>query len=293
MTFEQLNYFISIVENGTYFNASEHLHISQSNLSKQIIKLEKELDINLFDRRYRSAHLTEAGKTFYNDVLKVIHQYNIALDNINSYKQLNDQKLHVGTLPIQTQYNLTPIFKDFEKNNPEIQLVIDEVEDEKLLEGLNQDKYDIVLARENMLNPKHYDIYHTAEDELVVVISSAHKLSKYRKLNFNQLSGENFILMNPYTYIYHLCIQEIKKHNIDANIIRTARVESIIGSVALNEGISLLPRRNFNIFNPGNLNTIPLEPSIKLSVVLTKKKNRASTTAVKKFIKFFNNASML
>ncbi|MEO2601366.1 MULTISPECIES: LysR family transcriptional regulator [Clostridium] len=292
MTFEQLKYFIAIVENGTYFNASESLHISQSNLSKQIIKLEKELNIDLFDRRLRSASLTDAGRLFYNDATILINQYNIALNNISNYKKFNDEKLHIGTLPIQTQYNLTSIFNEFKKDNPEINLTIDEVEDEKLLEGIKMDEYHIILARENMLNPKYYDIYPIAKDELVVVLPLGHKLSKYSQLNFNQLSGENFILMNPYTYIYQLCMNIIEEYNISANVVRTARTESIIGAVALNEGISLLPKKNIEIFHHKNLVTVPLNHNIELSVIAAKKKTRANTPALNKLIKFIENFSI-
>lgn len=292
MTFEQLKYFIAIVENGTYFNASESLHISQSNLSKQIIKLEKELNIDLFDRRLRSASLTDAGRLFYNDATILINQYNIALNNISNYKKFNDEKLHIGTLPIQTQYNLTSIFNEFKKDNPEINLTIDEVEDEKLLEGIKMDEYHIILARENMLNPKYYDIYPIAKDELVVVLPLGHKLSKYSQLNFNQLSGENFILMNPYTYIYQLCMNIIEEYSISANVVRTARTESIIGAVALNEGISLLPKKNIEIFHHKNLVTVPLNHNIELSVIAAKKKTRANTPALNKLIKFIENFSI-
>ncbi|MFR2886888.1 MAG: LysR family transcriptional regulator [Clostridium butyricum] len=292
MTFEQLKYFIAIVENGTYFNASESLHISQSNLSKQIIKLEKELNIDLFDRRLRSASLTDAGRLFYNDAIILINQYNIALNNISNYKKFNDEKLHIGTLPIQTQYNLTSIFNEFKKDNPEINLTIDEVEDEKLLEGIKMDEYHIILARENMLNPKYYDIYPIAKDELVVVLPLGHKLSKCSQLNFNQLSGENFILMNPYTYIYQLCMNIIEEYSISANVVRTARTESIIGAVALNEGISLLPKKNIEIFHHKNLVTVPLNHNIELSVIAAKKKTRANTPALNKLIKFIENFSI-
>ena len=38
MTFDQIQYFIAIAESNTYFDAAEELNISQSALSKQIIK---------------------------------------------------------------------------------------------------------------------------------------------------------------------------------------------------------------------------------------------------------------
>lgn len=271
MNFEQLTYFIAIVENDTYFNAAEYLHMSQSNLSKQIIKLENELAIDLFDRSYRSAVLTDAGRLFYNDALQLIDQYHKVLQHIDDYKKSNEQNLHIGTLPIQTQYNLTSIFNRFKNQNPNIHISIDEVEEYDLIIGLNQDKYDIIIARENMINSKQYDTYPIAEDELVVVLPSSHKLAAHSTLDFNLLSGENFILMNPYTSIYKLCIQQIKKYNIDANIVGTARTESIIGAVSFNEGISLLPKSNFEIFNHKNVVNIPFTNPIRLSVVIAKK----------------------
>ncbi|MDU1005877.1 MAG: LysR family transcriptional regulator [Clostridium butyricum] len=286
MNFEQLTYFIAIVENDTYFNAAEYLHMSQSNLSKQIIKLENELAIDLFDRSYRSAVLTDAGRLFYNDALQLIDQYHKVLQHIDDYKKSNEQNLHIGTLPIQTQYNLTSIFNRFKNQNPNIHISIDEVEEYDLIIGLNQDKYDIIIARENMINSKQYDTYPIAEDELVVVLPSSHKLAAHSTLDFNLLSGENFILMNPYTSIYKLCIQQIKKYNIDANIVGTARTESIIGAVSFNEGISLLPKSNFEIFNHKNVVNIPFTNPIRLSVVIAKKNTRVTTPALKKLIEF-------
>ena len=43
MTFEQLECFIYAVQENTFFDAEEALHITQSSLSKQIKKMEQEL----------------------------------------------------------------------------------------------------------------------------------------------------------------------------------------------------------------------------------------------------------
>lgn len=64
MTFEQLEAFVAVTEYDTLFDAAEALHISQSALSKQIQKLEKELDLLLLDRTHRRACLTPAGEQF-------------------------------------------------------------------------------------------------------------------------------------------------------------------------------------------------------------------------------------
>ena len=284
MTFEQLSYFIAIVENDTFFDAACEMNISQSSLSKQIMKLEKELDLTLFDRTTRSATLTQAGEFFYNESKQLIEHYKLTLENIENFKSLHENKLHIAVLPIQTQYNLNALFNSFRKENPDIELQITEVEDDRLIEGISKNEYDLIIARETMFDKSQFKTYPLAKDELIVAIS--HKLSQRDKLTLDDIKNENFILMNPYTSIYKLCINKLKENNIDANIIRTARTESIIGSVAINEGISLLPKSNFEVFHQKNINTISLEPQIALSVVLAKHKKTASNIAIKEFIKF-------
>ena len=286
MTFEQLSYFIAIVENDTFFDAACEMNISQSSLSKQIMKLEKELDLTLFDRTTRSATLTQAGEFFYNEAKQLIEHYKLTLENIQIFKSLHENKLHIAVLPIQTQYNLNALFNSFRKENPDIELQITEVEDDRLIEGISKNEYDLIIARETMFDKSKFKTYPLAKDELIVAISSEHKLSQRDKLTLDDIKNENFILMNPYTSIYKLCINKLKENNIDANIIRTARTESIIGSVAINEGISLLPKSNFEVFHQKNINTISLEPQIALSVVLAKHKKTASNIAIKEFIKF-------
>lgn len=82
-------------------DAAEEIHISQSNLSKQIIKLEKELELTLFDRSKRSARLTEAGKAFYQEALLLYSQYEQSLSRLSSYKEISASQFRIGTLPFR------------------------------------------------------------------------------------------------------------------------------------------------------------------------------------------------
>ena len=58
MTMEQIDFFLMAVRCDTFLEAAENLHIAQSTLSKQIQKLEAELNLPLFNRTRRQAVLT-------------------------------------------------------------------------------------------------------------------------------------------------------------------------------------------------------------------------------------------
>ena len=65
MFLRQLEYFQSVVKNGSFTLAAEEHHISQSAVSQQIKALEDELGVELLRRRNRRFELTEAGRHFY------------------------------------------------------------------------------------------------------------------------------------------------------------------------------------------------------------------------------------
>ncbi|EDR97270.1 hypothetical protein ANACAC_02500 [Anaerostipes caccae L1-92] len=70
---------------------------------------------------------------------------------------------------------------------------------------------------------------------------------------------------------------------ITPEVVRTGRVESIISGVAVGEGISLLAKSNFRIFQAGQVKVVPLDPPRKLFVVFAKLAGTAQTDAMRIF----------
>lgn len=81
-TLKQFQYFIAIVECGSFTAASEQLFIAQSALSRQIKILEDELRFILFDRTEKKIQLTPAGHAFYQKIrthlLNIEHSIELA-----------------------------------------------------------------------------------------------------------------------------------------------------------------------------------------------------------------------
>ena len=283
MTFEQLQCFIASVEEKTFLDAAHSLYISQSSLSKQIMKLEQELGVMLWDRSRRKAGLTEAGTIFYQDALILLKQYSQARNRLDRFRTESQLTLSVGTLPILTQYQLTPGFRDFQAAHPGIRLSLHEVEEPELMEGFEKGIYDLVIGREAMFYGANCQTQLIAGDQLAAVLDSSHPLAFRSSLCLEELKDEDFIFMNPYTSIYNLCVIRCREAGFSPRILRTARVESILSAVLIGEGISLLAGNSVRIFKPEHIAVIPLTPKIPLPVVLARHKERPVTRAMELF----------
>ena len=270
MTFDQIQYFIAIAECNTYFDAAEELNISQSALSKQIIKLEKELGVDLLDR----------------SALALRRQYEIMNRHMKKYQIFtgNKNELRVGTLPILTQYGLTAHFRQFTESHPDIHLILDEVEENDLKKGLLSSQYDLIICREQMIaDQSDISSVYLADDELVTVLPVGHPLDG--PVSLSALADESFILMNRYTSVYQICQALFANVPVHPQILRTGRVESIISAVAIGEGVSLLPYSNFKLFHHEHVKTLPLTPPVKLPVVIAGTKKRINSSICQEFIR--------
>ena len=187
MTLEQIDYFICTAQSRTFFDAAEAMHISQSSLSKQIMKLEKELELTLWDRSKRTAVLTPEGEFFYKEALKISRQYHRSLEAVYHFKDSKLQALHIGTLPFLSQYHLTSVIHSFCDTHPELSFSLKEVEDEELLSGLEKDFFNLIFVRKHMIDPELYTFHALTEDRLVAVFPEAHPSASKKSVSLSEL----------------------------------------------------------------------------------------------------------
>ena len=250
------------------------------------MKLEKELELTLWDRSKRTAVLTPEGDFFYKEALKISRQYHRSLEAVYHFKDSKLQALHIGTLPFLSQYHLTSVIHSFCDTHPELSFSLKEVEDEELLSGLEKDFFNLIFVRKHMIDPELYTFHALTADRLVAVFPEAHPSASKKSVSLSELKKESFILMPPHTSIYRFCMQSFHNTGIHPQLLRTARAESIVSAVEIGEGISLLTESSFQFFRQPSLVAVPVNGLKKLSVGIAHKKNMALTTSAECFLQF-------
>lgn len=140
-----LRAFIAIADTGSFSKAAEAVGRTQSALSLQVKKLEENLACDLFDRGGRKATLTEQGELFLGYARRIM-----ALQQ-EVYSRLREPEAHgeirLGTPEDFATHYLPEVLAIFRKHHPRIQLKVECDLTLNLLEGFQQEKFDLVLVK--------------------------------------------------------------------------------------------------------------------------------------------------
>jgi DNA-binding transcriptional LysR family regulator len=97
-TLRQLEYFVTVVDEGSFTAAAVRLHVSQPGLSHQIKALERELGGPLLERLPRDVRLTPAGRTALPHARASLAHAERATSAAKRASGVDAGELHVGTL---------------------------------------------------------------------------------------------------------------------------------------------------------------------------------------------------
>ncbi len=249
MRIDHLIYFIAVVENTSYLEAAEKLNLSQSALSKTIMKLEETLNVKLFDRSTRRVTLTPVGELVYRDAKQLLERYDVLINDVHAFQEASNQTIVLGALPTLFTPAYTIRFKKYRDSHPEVNLMLSEEDDEKLLlDSLLKEQIKLASLRKGALSDNRFHFYPIAHERLCLVVPANHPLAERVEVSLSELKNEQFILYRPTNSLYQLCLDACLEAGFEPNILLTARAESILSSVSIGLGISLMTENTASAF---------------------------------------------
>lgn len=286
----QVQYFLSIVEKGSFIAAADYHYVSQSTLSKRIIALEEELGIILFDRSKRNVKLTEAGESFLMHARQLNDTYKSMVDDLKDFK-FEGQSLAIGTIPVITEYGITGLIASFRQLYPHINISMEELDGMNIIPALEDHRFDIAFTRHNYLDHEKYDHILVQKDIFKVVVSKNNPLASRSSVSIKELSDQNFIVFDQITGLHRLIIDECSKAGFEPTIFYSSHQKmSVFSLVGANIGIALTPIKIIDFHKTPEVTDITLEDTIQCNIVLVYRKNRKRPIIVDTFINFIKRS---
>ena len=112
--------FKTVAEQGSFTRAANLLHLSQSAVSQQVVKLEEVLGVPLFVRSTRTVTLTKAGAALLSDIRGPFEQVGGAFEKCA--RQAAPPVLYIEAEPVMSAFWLTPRLKHFTRRFPALHI---------------------------------------------------------------------------------------------------------------------------------------------------------------------------
>jgi len=145
MNAKQLQYALELSRALNFSQVAERLNISQPALSKQIIALEQELGVRLFDRSTTPLTLTAAGEHFVQEAQELLLREKQLKRSMESFQSGERGRLDIGISPFRSFYLAPPIVRKLKERYPGLRIVLHEPLSAVLRKEVAESKYDFAI----------------------------------------------------------------------------------------------------------------------------------------------------
>ncbi|RKD26788.1 transcriptional regulator [Ammoniphilus oxalaticus] len=242
MELRQLRYALMLAEEKNFSRAAEKLHLAQPSLSQQIIKLEKELSVSLFERRPGSLQLTYAGKRFIDQASRIIDQVEQLKQEMMDVAESKKGQLVIGSLPITGARLLPQALQQFQHDFPGIELVLVE-EPTAQLESLTARGQTDFSLLSLPLHEQGLDFIPVLEEDILLAVPPQHRFGTLKEAKLADCQDEPFILLKKGQGFRQIAAQLCQQVGFEPQaIFETTNIETLQSLVASGMGIGLIPK---------------------------------------------------
>lgn len=281
---QKLQLFLDLTETLNYTETAERNYMTQGNVSKKINALERELNVQLFDRSNRQIQLTEEGKLLLPDIRRIVSDYQALADTLKEYQEKKERVLTVHTIPTMPNYQGFDLLTAFLKQHPGIHLNLKESE-AMALGDFEIEKNSIYFSR-SLSEQQGKNSVTTETDHFVAVLPKSHPLAQNKSISLNDLGAENFLILghreNPYYAVEELCREAGFEPKITY---QGTRIDLILRMIEEGLGISLIMEKSLGSSLSDQLVTREIEPT-KESFLNYYLSEAADAPAPKEFLKY-------
>jgi DNA-binding transcriptional LysR family regulator len=243
MDLRQLEMFRTVAETSSFTRAGEKLHVSHSAISLQVKLLEDELRVLLFARANKRVTLTEPGTALLTHVEAIFNQVAMATQSVHQISTKVNRQLNLGTATTMLDFFLPPVFEEFKRKYPRVDVHIKTGPWQLLLEAIRAGTVDLIigslptsfLGRDLVVRPLY-------REELVLVAGNNHPLTRKTTIRPDELTHFSLLTYPSYSATRQILESMFRRLKISPNILlELENDEAIVNCVSEGVGIAFLP----------------------------------------------------
>lgn len=280
----QLEIFVAISRTESVSRASEALSLSQSATSTALSELERQFDLQLFDRVGKSLRINETGQQLLPRAVELLDRAKEIENLLQGHAGFGHMK--IGATLTVGNYLATILVARFLQEHPESRIVLQVHNTSTIVQQISNHELDLGLI-EGDCNHPDIAVQPWIADELVVFSAPNHPLASQRNVSIEQLLQEDWILREKGSGTRETFDRAFHSHHSKLKIrLELEHTEAIKRAVESGLGIGCISRLALkDAFRRGSL--VPIAtPSLDLSrfFYFLWHKQKYQTTGIREFL---------
>jgi LysR family hydrogen peroxide-inducible transcriptional activator len=240
ITLKQLRYLTSLAEHRHFGKAAEACAVTQPALSMQIRELEKDLGIDLFERRPGEVILTETGAEVTRRAERVLSAARDLTEFARHSGRLLTGRLRLGVIPTLAPYVLPKILPALQQRFPDLRVELRETQTRTLTDELIRGTLDVLLLA---LPLDEHEIESVALfDDPFLLAMPAGETTQRTRIDAREIDQQRLILLEEGHCLRDQALAFCGTARGDAAGLGATSLSTVIQMVANGYGITLVPK---------------------------------------------------
>lgn len=238
-----LTYFLAVVEAGSISAAARQLHISPPAISQSIKELERDLQVQVFQRGARLT-LSPAGRTLVGPARRALRAFEAVRDAVADVDQLVSGRLDIAVVPGLAVNPVVPLVTRFQARHPGVSVGVHEAaQGVDSFDSLRRAEAELLVSNYQAPYVKHAAVPLAVEEVWAVMPPTADNVPD-RPMGVADLLEFRFIQGLPrhsearVGFVSALAAEQLSPPTI---VVETAHRDTIVPFVLAGAGLALLP----------------------------------------------------
>lgn len=243
MNLRDLRYAVAVADRGHFGRAALACNVSQPTLSGQILKLEEELKVKIFERSGKSVRPTQIGS----EILTLARQALAAANDIEATAMASRDPLageiRFGVIPTLAPYLMANILESAGRELPAAPLVLVEETTNNLIDQLLEGEIDTALIATHP-NDERLVSRIVFEDAFLLAMATSSRLAGRETVSIADICEENLLLLADGHCLRDQALELCSSLPFDSlgGDIKASSLETLLHLAAAGYGVTLVPR---------------------------------------------------
>ncbi|MEZ0214313.1 MAG: LysR family transcriptional regulator [Xanthobacteraceae bacterium] len=262
-----LQSFLAVADRGSFRVAAETLHRSHSAISAQIMQLETQLDMRLFERTTRNVKLTDEGRQLYDSARRALYEIELGIRRIRESADIKRGQLSLAASSNLASIYLPKVLAEFVETHPQIAVTVSELTSRELFEAVRNKKVDFAIGPEKDDTALRFETI--LIEPLLALVPTHFPEAARASITLEDLVRMPVMLSSRATAIRDRIETALREHGLSiASRFQFIQAQTIIAMAEAGLGVAILPASSLTKAQAPTARIVPIEPPIHRKMAL-------------------------